>query len=108
MNVTTVIHGDSARLTPHGDIDYDSLDRISACVTRIPAAVRHIEWDMRDAPFMDVAGLRLLAAAPGRPERVTTVSHLRSQPLRLLKTADSVFPDMNWSRYLPRPDSAAQ
>ncbi|MFF0384874.1 hypothetical protein [Streptomyces sp. NPDC004286] len=101
MIVTTLIDGDSARLTPHGDIDYDSLDRLSACVSRLPAALRHIEWDLHDTPFMDMAGLRLLATSPGPCERVTTVTHLRPQPLRLLETAAAVFPHMNWSRYLP-------
>ena len=61
-------------------------------------------WDLNHTPFMDVAGLHLLfAPAPlDGPDRRTTVTGLRRQPLRLLLLAADMHPDtFDFSRLLP-------
>ncbi|MBM9624381.1 STAS domain-containing protein [Streptomyces zhihengii] len=100
MNITTDIHGTSATLTPHGDIDFQHLDQLRATLHRLPPAVTAVAWDLRDAHFVDVAGLHLLNTADA-PARATSLTHLHPQPRRLLTIACELFPDADFDRYLP-------
>ncbi|MER8029716.1 STAS domain-containing protein [Streptomyces bauhiniae] len=103
MNIATAIRGDSARVSPYGDIDFDSLVQLRACVSGLPATVIAVEFDLGHVPFMDMAGLHLLGEAQGSPGRAVTVAHLQPQPQRLLEMAASVFPHRGWDRYVPGP-----
>ncbi|MEV8554590.1 STAS domain-containing protein [Streptomyces glaucescens] len=104
MNITTRIDGTCARITPHGDIDRDTFPPLQAAVEALPARITDLVWDLHQTPFMDVAGLHLLfaPAATGISDRTTTVTGLRSQPLRLLLLATDVNPAVfDLSRLLP-------
>ncbi|MBM9617635.1 STAS domain-containing protein [Streptomyces zhihengii] len=105
MNITTEIHGTSATLTPHGDIDFQQLAQLRSSVDRLPPAVTDVAWDLRDAPFVDVAGLHLLNT-PGDPERATSLTNLHPQHRRLLAVACEVFPEADFDRYLHGPGAA--
>ncbi|MER6847041.1 STAS domain-containing protein [Streptomyces flaveolus] len=104
MNTTT-IDGTSARITPCGDIDYDTLPPLRAAADALPAHVTDLLWDLNHTAFMDVAGLHLLftPTPPGSgPHRRTTVTGLRPQPHRLLLLAADLNPaTFNLLRLLP-------
>ncbi|MFI7388129.1 STAS domain-containing protein [Streptomyces sp. NPDC049813] len=106
MNITRELHGSTATLTPHGDIDYDHLGELRACLDRLPRTVTRVVWDLRDTPFVDVAGLHLFDTAPASVREVV-VTHLRSQPHRLIETARALFPYLEWDRYRTGPDAQA-
>ncbi|WP_030343219.1 hypothetical protein [Streptomyces sp. NRRL S-1022] len=91
--VTTAVNGTSVRITPRGDIDYDTVPPLRAAIDALPAHVIDLLWDLNR--FMDVVGLHLLfAPAPlDAPDRRTTVTGLRQQPLRLLLLAAGTRPD---------------
>ncbi|MFH8798011.1 STAS domain-containing protein [Streptomyces sp. NPDC017936] len=104
MNITTAIDGTSARITLRGDIDFDTLSPLRSAVDALPAHVTDLLWDLNHTAFMDVAGLHLLfAPAPlDGPDRRTTVTGLRRQPLRLLLLAADVHPHaVDLTRLLP-------
>ncbi|MFD8522258.1 STAS domain-containing protein [Streptomyces capillispiralis] len=108
MNVTTTIDGTSARISAHGEIDFDTLPPLRAAAASLPPQVTDLQWDLTHVPFMDVAGLHLLfdSTTSGLDCR-TAVSGLGSQPLRLLHTAAGVNPAVfDLSRLLP--DTAGQ
>ncbi|MEU2021422.1 STAS domain-containing protein [Streptomyces sp. NPDC016469] len=95
MDITTVINGTSARISPIGEIDSDTLAPLRAATDALPPHVTDVQWDLHDAPFMDVAGLHLLLsprARRGAPGRSVTVTGLRPQPLRLLLLAADISP----------------
>ncbi|MEW1890450.1 MULTISPECIES: STAS domain-containing protein [unclassified Streptomyces] len=95
MDITTAIHGTSARITPCGDIDSDTLTPLRAAASALPAYVTEVQWDLRGTPFMDVSGLHLLLpprAREGAPECRITVTGLQPQPLRLLLLAADMNP----------------
>ncbi|MGW5372375.1 STAS domain-containing protein [Streptomyces sp. NPDC004009] len=94
MNTITTIDGTTATITVRGDIDFDTLPSISAAADALPAHVTVLLWDLNHTFFMDIAGLNLLFAPtpPDRPDRRTTVTGLRSQPLRLLRLAAETNP----------------
>ncbi|MEW2515385.1 hypothetical protein [Streptomyces sp. NPDC046870] len=77
MNITTAT-GTSARITPRGDIDHDTLPSLRAA-DALPAHVTDLTGNLQHTPFMDVAGLHLLfgSAAPDGPNRRTTVTGRR-------------------------------
>ncbi|MGW0817984.1 STAS domain-containing protein [Streptomyces viridiviolaceus] len=105
MNITTTIDGTSARITLYGDIDFDTLPPVRAAAEALPAHVSDLLWDLNHMAFMDVAGLNFLFTPipPGAgPERRTTVTGLRRQPLRLLLLAADVHPaTFDFARLLP-------
>ncbi|SCE61136.1 STAS domain-containing protein [Streptomyces sp. OspMP-M43] len=101
-HVTTELHGRSATLTPHGDIDHDSLDHLRTCLTGLPDTVAEIIWDLHAVTFVDVAGLHLLST-PTLPAQITLTS-LPPQAARLLETAHATFPDQGWDRHLATPE----
>ncbi|MFD8275946.1 STAS domain-containing protein [Streptomyces flaveolus] len=95
MNITTTIDGTSARITPCGDIDYDTLPPLRAAADALPVHVTDLLWDLTHTAFMDVAGLHLLftsAPSGNGPHRRTTVTGLRRQPYRLLLLAADLNP----------------
>ncbi|MFB7031611.1 MULTISPECIES: STAS domain-containing protein [unclassified Streptomyces] len=94
MNITTTITGTSARITPHGEIDLDTLPPLRAAVDRLPPHVTGLVWDLEHLSFTDIAGLRLLfgPAPQGSVCRRTSVTSLREQPLQLLLIAADLFP----------------
>ncbi|MFD7458844.1 MULTISPECIES: STAS domain-containing protein [unclassified Streptomyces] len=104
MHITTTIDGRSARITPCGDLDFDALPPLRAAAEALPAEVSDLLWDLNHTPFMDVAGLHLLFT-PTRldgPDRRTTVTGLRPQPLRLLLMAADMNPaTFDLTRLLP-------
>ncbi|WP_346010906.1 hypothetical protein [Streptomyces sp. SID5606] len=85
MNITTTIDGTRARISPHGEIDYTVLPPLRAAAAALPVSVTDLLWDLREAPFMDVAGLHLFfdPATHGSPLLRTTVTGLGPQPRRL-------------------------
>ncbi|MFC9266261.1 STAS domain-containing protein [Streptomyces zhihengii] len=99
MHITTEIRGTAATLTPRGDIDYQHLDQLRATVQQLPTSVTDVSWDLRDAPFVDVAGLHLLST-PSDPRRGTSLANLQPQHRRLLTIACELFPDADFDRYL--------
>lgn len=104
MNITTTVDGTSARISPCGEIDFDSLPPLRAAVDALPAQVTDLQWDLTRTPFMDVAGLHLLftPTAGSGPEPRATVTGLRTQPLSLLLMAADVNPTLfDLSRLLP-------
>jgi anti-anti-sigma factor len=75
-------------MIPHGDLDFDTLPTVGRAVSALPPATRALTLDMSDVPFMDVAGLHLLAqlhryGLQGR-RSVSTVGW-RPQPQRVLR-----------------------
>jgi hypothetical protein len=104
MDITTVIDGAYARITPRGDIDFSTLPLLRTAADALPAHVSDLLWDVHHTPFMDVAGLHLFftPAPPGAPARRTSVTGLRRQPLRLLLLASDLHPAIfDLSRLLP-------
>lgn len=104
MNITTTIHGTSARISPCGEIDFDTLPPLRAAVDALPLQVTDLQWDLALTPFMDVAGLHLLftPTAGDAPERRATVIGLRTQPLSLLRVAADMNPTIfDLTRLLP-------
>ncbi|MFG3042242.1 lipid asymmetry maintenance protein MlaB [Streptomyces sp. NPDC048330] len=94
MNITTMITGTTARITPHGEIDFDTLPPLHRVLDRLPLQVTELLWDLEHLSFTDVAGLHLIFGpmAHGRLSCRTTVTNLRDQPLQLLLTAADLFP----------------
>ncbi|MFF8934618.1 STAS domain-containing protein [Streptomyces paradoxus] len=105
MNITTAIDGTSARISPSGEIDFDTLPPLRASVDALPPQVTDLQWDLAGTAFMDVTGLNFLfAPAPhdSAPGRRTTVTGLNRQPLWLLLLAAEVRPvAFDLSRLIP-------
>lgn len=104
MNITTTIDGTTARITPYGDIDFDTLPPLRAAAEALPTNVTDLIWDMNHTAFMDTAGLHLLFTPrlPDGPNRHTTATGLRRQPLRLLLLAANLDPTtFDITRLLP-------
>ncbi|MFC8537530.1 STAS domain-containing protein [Streptomyces sp. NPDC057249] len=104
MNITTTINGTFARITPSGDIDADTLAPLRAAADVLPPHVSDLQWDLRHAFFMDVAGLHLLLPqqAAGPTRRHITVVRLHPQPARLLAVAADLRPEfLALARLLP-------
>ncbi|MEV8129444.1 hypothetical protein AB0P07_36450 [Streptomyces sp. NPDC085944] len=104
MDVITTLDGARASLTPHGDIDFDTLTSLRAAVDALPAHVTDLLWDLHHTSFMDIAGLHLLfdPAAGGGGVRSTAVTGLRPQAMRLLLLATDVHPTVfDLSRLFP-------
>ncbi|MFG2311470.1 STAS domain-containing protein [Streptomyces sp. NPDC048566] len=98
MRITTMTEGHRARITPHAAIDLDVLPDLRAALHALPEQVTTVVWDLRDTPFMDSAGLHLLFDPPTTGEsqpRTRCVTGLTPQPLRLLLTAEQIFPTLN-------------
>ncbi|WP_225804769.1 hypothetical protein [Streptomyces sp. NK15101] len=94
MNVTTTITGTTARITPHGEIDFGTLPLLHAAVDRLPSHVTDLLWDLEHTSFTDLTGLRLLfgPAPQSSPHRRTAATRLHDQPLHLLLLAADLFP----------------
>ncbi|TXS52239.1 STAS domain-containing protein [Streptomyces sp. t39] len=105
MDITAEIHGTSATLTPHGDIDFQHLDQLRHSLDQLPSTVTAVTWDLRDTSFVDVACLHLLRSGDDSP-RETGLANLRPQPRRFLAVACEVFPDADFHRYLDGPGAA--
>lgn len=78
VNITTTIHGTTARITPYGDIDFDTLPPLRAAAEALPAHVTDLIRDLNHTAFMDTAGLHLLCA-PRPPARPPGPSHDRDR-----------------------------
>ncbi|MZF88798.1 STAS domain-containing protein [Streptomyces sp. SID5643] len=105
MNITTTIDGTTARISPSGELDFDTLPPLRATVDALPPHVTDLQWDLGGTVFMDVTGLNFLFA-PGphdsAPGRRTTVTGLNRQPLWLLLLASEVRPTgFDLSRLIP-------
>ncbi|MFJ8098687.1 STAS domain-containing protein [Streptomyces griseofuscus] len=76
MDITIVIDGNSARISPYGEIDSATLPPLRAAVNALPPQVTDLQWDLSPTPFMDIAGLHLLftPAPSSGPERRMTVT----------------------------------
>ncbi|PWI43022.1 STAS domain-containing protein [Streptomyces sp. ICBB 8177] len=96
MYTTTRIDGGNASITPHGDIDYETLPSLLDATRALPVTVTAVVWDLHDVPFMDVAGLHLLSDR--RPGSTVTLLGLRPQSQRLLHLAARVFPAAEWAQ----------
>ncbi|MFE2537141.1 hypothetical protein [Streptomyces sp. NPDC059371] len=48
MRITAVIDGVSARITPHGPIEYDTLPALRGAVVDLPLEVTEVVWDLSD------------------------------------------------------------
>ncbi|MET8658423.1 STAS domain-containing protein [Streptomyces griseus] len=101
MYITTELTGRSATLTPRGDIGFEGLEQLRACLAGLPDTVVEVKWDLRDVTFMDIAGLHLLST-PTAPMQVS-LTNLTPQVSRLLEMANATFPCQEWDRYLPSP-----
>ncbi|WP_324795528.1 STAS domain-containing protein [Streptomyces cyaneofuscatus] len=101
MYVTTEMHGRGATLTPRGDIDFEALDQLRACLTGLPDTVAEVTWDLHAVTFMDIAGLHLIST-PTAPAQVT-LTNLTPPVTHLLEVATATFPDRGWDRHLPAP-----
>ncbi|MFJ5520922.1 STAS domain-containing protein [Streptomyces griseoluteus] len=111
MNITTVIDGTSARITPRGDIDFETLPPLRAAAQALPTRVTDLLWDLHHTAFMDVAGLHLLFdhLPVDGPDLHTTVTGLRQQPQRLLLMAAAIHPaTFDLSRLFPDAPLASQ
>ncbi|MET9499410.1 STAS domain-containing protein [Streptomyces sp. NPDC006552] len=111
MFVTTAIDGDTAVISPRGEIDFDALPDLLAAPTHLPRTVTRVVWDLHQATFMDIAGLHLLAGqrdACRRSHRELTVTGLGRQAEHLLLLARSVFPAYDFDEFLPSDASPAQ
>ncbi|WP_394427981.1 STAS domain-containing protein [Streptomyces sp. SGAir0957] len=102
MDITTELNGHRATLTPHGDIDFDTLDQVQAGVACLPTATTHVVFDLSDVPFVDIAGLRLFDSS--RNFAHVTVVHPNPQALRVLRLAVRLFPHMDFERHLSEAD----
>ncbi|MFF4244842.1 hypothetical protein ACFYY2_10250 [Streptomyces sp. NPDC001822] len=105
MYTTTRIDGTTARITPHGEIDYDSLPPLRAAAAALPPVVTEVIWDLRDTHFMDVAGVHLLLEQQADPLRETSVTNLARQPLSLLGLAEEIAPGLGLARLRSTRDS---
>ncbi|SEG84531.1 anti-anti-sigma factor [Actinacidiphila yanglinensis] len=110
--ITTSKDGVAAVISPSGEIDFDTLPGLLAAEQELPQSVRQVTWDLRDAVFMDVAGLHLLfqqRLVCWDRHRTLIVTGLQKQPIQLLQLAEELFPAGHWSDFLPasRPASAA-
>ncbi|MEU6173061.1 STAS domain-containing protein [Streptantibioticus parmotrematis] len=90
------VDGTNAAITPHGDIDFDTLPGLLNAARALPATVTAVTWDMYDVPFMDVAGLHLLSSR--RPHRTARFVGLRPQPQRVVTLATHLFPAAKWGQ----------
>lgn len=112
MLITTSKDGVAVVISPNGEIDFDALPGLLAAEREIPHSVTQVTWDLRDAAFMDVAGLHLLLQQRlvcWDSHRTLIVTGLQKQPTQLLQLAEELFPAGHWSDFLPesRPASAA-
>ncbi|MFD7015339.1 STAS domain-containing protein [Streptomyces sp. NPDC059928] len=104
MLITAENDGFTAIISPHGEIDFDALPSLLAAARELPQSVTQVTWDLRDAVFMDIAGLHLLIHQRLDcldTERMLTVTGLDRQPLRLLRLAQELFPAGKWGDFLP-------
>ncbi|WP_030223347.1 STAS domain-containing protein [Streptomyces bikiniensis] len=101
MDITTTITGTTARITPHGELDLDTLPPLRAAVDRLPQQVTGLVWDLEHLSFTDIAGLRLIFGPA--PHYRTTVTGVQDQPLQLLFIAADLFPTAyDLTRLIPR------
>ncbi|MEE4543473.1 STAS domain-containing protein [Streptomyces sp. V4-01] len=105
MIITSTNRGTAAVISPRGEIDFSTLPEVIAAAAELPLSVTEVTWDLREAQFMDVAGLHLLVhqqLACRKAKRKLTVVGLQQQPLRLLAVAQDVFPGHPWGDLLQR------
>ncbi|MFE6130970.1 STAS domain-containing protein [Streptomyces sp. NPDC056437] len=103
MLITTTNDGVTAVISPRGEIDFDALPSLLTAARELPHSISQITWDLRQAQFMDVAGLHLLVhqrLACLETRRTLTVTGLNHQPLRLLRLAQELFPTGDWDGFL--------
>ncbi|MER7682326.1 STAS domain-containing protein [Streptomyces sp. NPDC096934] len=104
MICTVTDAGVTVVFTPRGEIDSDTLPGLLSATRALPESVTGVTWDLREAQFIDVAGLHLLVhqrAACQEAGRILTVVGLGRQPRRLLELAWEVFPEGRWADFLP-------
>ncbi|MBP0457881.1 STAS domain-containing protein [Streptomyces montanisoli] len=116
MTFTSARHARAVVLSPHGDLDFGALPLLCRALAEMPAGTRDVTLDMRDVPFMDVAGVHLMEELRlfglRRRASVETVGWQR-QPLRVLRLNGRAVRDGRYrvsaARVLmhrPRPDGA--
>ncbi|MEW2373726.1 STAS domain-containing protein [Streptomyces sp. NPDC048387] len=106
---TTRIDGETAVITPSGDIDFHALPDLLSAGRHLPAFITRVLWDFQHVSFMAVAGLHLLdhqRTSCRALQRTLDVTGLNTQPRRLLKTAMEAIPEESWSDFLPTPRTA--
>ncbi|MEU0039558.1 STAS domain-containing protein [Streptomyces sp. NPDC006333] len=104
MIFTVTDAGVTAVITPSGEIDSDTLPGLLSAVHLLPEFVTGVTWDLRQAQFVDVAGLHLLVhqrSACQEAGRILTVVGLGRQPKRLLELAREVSPAGRWDDFMP-------
>ncbi|MGW1521606.1 STAS domain-containing protein [Streptomyces sp. NPDC002287] len=105
MTTATIrLDGDTAVITPTGDIDFYALPDLLSAGRHLPAFITRVEWDFQHVSFMAVAGLHLLhhqRTSCRESQRTLTVTGLNTQPRRLLTTAVKAIPEESWSDFLP-------
>ncbi|WP_413755189.1 STAS domain-containing protein [Streptomyces sp. MMBL 11-3] len=108
--LTTTTHGHHTVITPHGDIDHDTLTDLLDALPPLPTTVTHLTWDFEQALFLDVAGLHLLIQqrhACRAAGRTLTITGLTRQPRHLLDLAQELFPTEHFDDFLPAPSTTA-
>ncbi|BDM74460.1 hypothetical protein HEK616_79470 (plasmid) [Streptomyces nigrescens] len=103
MLISTTHDGATAVISPVGEIDFVALPELLAAAQELPRSVSQVTWDLREALFMDVAGLHLLVhqrLACLDTDRTLTVTGLHQQPLRLLRLAQELFPAEDWGDFV--------
>ncbi|MER6440209.1 STAS domain-containing protein [Streptomyces sp. NPDC001185] len=104
MILTVTDAGVTAVFSPRGEIGFDTLPGVLARAQEVPHTATGVTWDLRQARFVDVAGLHLLIhqrLACQDTGRILTVVSLQQQPKRLLDLAWELFPDNHWDDFLP-------
>ncbi|MER7760969.1 STAS domain-containing protein [Streptomyces sp. NPDC097619] len=100
----TSIDGDTAVITPRGDIDHDSLPGLESAAGLLPTSVTRVVWDFHRVHFMAVAALHLLDRQRSACQEARTtlvVTGLLAQPRHLLLMAAQAIPDGSWNEFLP-------
>ncbi|MFI7388493.1 STAS domain-containing protein [Streptomyces sp. NPDC049813] len=111
MLITTAIDGDTAVITPRGEIDFAALPGLLAAPRRLPRTVARVVSDLHQVTFMDIAGLHLLAGQRDdcrRSRRTLTVTGLGRQAEHLLLLAQRLFPAFDFGALLLPAASPAQ
>ncbi|WP_063795817.1 STAS domain-containing protein [Peterkaempfera griseoplana] len=103
-------NGATTVISPRGEIDFTTLPDLLTAARKLPRCVTEVVWDLREAAFMDVAGLHLLVdqrLACRGTNRTLTVTGLGQQPQRLLTLVSELFPAEEWDAFLEEMQSPA-
>lgn len=88
LQVRVEMHGRTAILAPHGEVDHHSVPALDQALSALPARRDAVLLDMSAVAFMDSAGLDFLRRlhAYGRQNAIVVMAlHWRGQPRRLME-----------------------